>query len=149
MFAKHQWCHDCQYCDIYRLKMMSLRAASVSLARLASHLLPHLFLQVRSRPMNFFRRCLSTNTPAMAAAADPIQVDIVNCHHHCHICVFLCHCVYSSFHRASSRFPSQYNLYFNSFPLSERVLLFFSWCPSRPSKKVSLFTTDFAGTLCE
>ena len=34
MFAKHLWCHDCQYCDIYRLEMMSLRAASVSLARL-------------------------------------------------------------------------------------------------------------------
>ena len=33
MFAKHQWCHDRQYCDIYRLKMMSLRAASVSIAR--------------------------------------------------------------------------------------------------------------------
>ena len=26
--------YDCQYCDIYRLEMMSLRAASVSLARL-------------------------------------------------------------------------------------------------------------------
>jgi len=36
--------------------MMSLRAASVSLAR----------------------RCLSTNTPAMAAAADPIQALFVN-----------------------------------------------------------------------
>jgi len=50
--------HDCQYCDIYRAEMMSLRAASVSLAR----------------------RCLSTNTPAMAAAAqaDPIQSLFVN-----------------------------------------------------------------------
>merc|ERR1712066_227178 len=39
-----------------RLEMMSLRAASVSLAR----------------------RCLSTNTPAMAAQADPIQSLFVN-----------------------------------------------------------------------
>merc|ERR1712142_1201947 len=38
------------------IRMMSLRAASVSLAR----------------------RCLSTNTPAMAAAADPIQSLFVN-----------------------------------------------------------------------
>ena len=49
---------------------------------------------MNNAPLFPLRRCLSTNTPAMAAAADPIQVDIVNCHHHCHICVFLCHCVF-------------------------------------------------------